>query len=492
MAELNACSSNFRPEICGVNLTVDPVSQVIDDNQKVLIIGQTDASSTLPLGAPIAIAQGRPAIGLPSNPLAQSVAEFESIAPTADIYVMRVQPLAGASSDVQDVTFTVAAGSTPTAGVAYMWVNGQVFEYNYPAGSTATTIRDEFLTQLQDAQVSSLAITATSQATDQIQITAMTSGNTDGFVDVRTVYGRQPMRITTSDVAITVNQSGTRGGSVDLSALAGVVDGFAFIDNPYVLSDEISAVDAYACSQWAGGANSRYYGLHYGAPIDNVTFSESVNSGLAGYMGLQGALTPPYVESAAFAALAYNQMNCNSAAISASMSGTLMPQTLAPEVADVITDQNIQADMVNSGIGYFTIDRLGRVSIGRAVTTYTVNPQGQRDISLQDINRPSQLACISTDLRTQLTALTTGTAYRQDGVVGTNLSGNAPVVTDAAIRNLLAARAEVLSGNNVIQDVPAFIRSISFTNADGGCISVTVDPTLVDQFCCLNVILRAN
>lgn len=488
MAELRTCSSNFRPEVCGVNIIVDPVSDVRDDTQRILIIGQTDPASTLPVNVPTSANDARAHFLTNGSPLAQMLTEFEVIAPTADIDVVRVDTVGG-TGDRYDISFVIDATNSDGTGQAWVWINGQAILTNYPAGSSSAEVRDLVLTQLQAAQAD-LNVTVIPFGAVAIRITTNTAGIIGGQLDIRLAYGRQPTRVTSPDLTMTLTQGVVRSGLVNTSAIAALSDEYAFVANPYTAPENIADVDAYACSQWSGGANAKYYGVHYGTPTENVAFTESVNSALASYIGVQGMLTPSYVETATYAALAYNQLNCSSPAIAASMRGTVFP-TLAPEAVDVITDNNIKADMVNGGVGFLNIDRRGAITIGRAVTTYTRSPAGLADVSLQDVNAPAQLACVSTDLRTAFTDLTTGTAFRTDGVVGTNLSGNPPVVTAASLRNLLAARAEVLSGNNVIQNVSGFIQSIAITIQTDGCIRIDADPERVKQFCCLNVALRS-
>lgn len=494
MADLLTCSSTFRPELCGVNLLVDPVTKVRDEGECVLILGQDDPSSSIPTGTTSRLSDVEDLLVV-GSPLWQSVQEFQELAPTADIYVGPITPIG--SKDTWVVSFELDPNATEQ-GVAHLWVNGQYYSQVYDVIPTPTTganqLRLDLMAQLQANGEDNLEIIPTSVGgVPAFIIRSLTGGEVDGFVDVRTSYDRQPNRVNPSDLTITATKTNTRSGTPDLSPFEAMAARFSFVDNPYTDSASRSSMDKYACSQWAGGKNAKVYGVHYGADeAENITFAKAANSGLLSYIGMSDMLTPSYVESASFTALAYNHLKCDSPSISASMTGTVMPNTLAPEIADTQTDENVFADMVNGGIGYVTVNEIGQVVIGRAVTTYTTTPSGQTDVSLQNINTPAQLACVSRDFRTQLTALTTGTAYRQDGVVGTNLSGNAPVLTDAAIRNLLAARAEVLSGNNIIQDVAGFIKSITFTREANGCIRVESDPKLVEQFCCLNVVLRAS
>jgi phage tail sheath gpL-like len=169
------------------------------------------------------------------------------------------------------------------------------------------------------------------------------------------------------------------------------------------------------------------------------------------------------------------------------MTGMVMPAMLAPEVGDRFTDAE-KAALVEAGMGYFNVNRVNDVSIGRAVTTYTVADNGTLDTSFRDVNRTAMTACISRFIRENLQARYTGYAFRRDGVVG---RGSEKVATIAAIRNYMISLAQRLSDRNLIQDIPAFIESLQVEfDADTGCISIVVDPELVQQFCCATVTLR--
>lgn len=163
-----------------------------------------------------------------------------------------------------------------------------------------------------------------------------------------------------------------------------------------------------------------------------------------------------------------------------------MPAMLAPEVGDLYSNEEKSA-LVASGIGYFDINRINEVAIGRAVTTYTTDETGSIDIALQDVNKPSQIAYLSRYFREKLTAKYTGYALRRDGVVG---SASQRVITLVGVRNYVITLANELSEMNLIQDLNGFAESLEVRLNDAGCIEITVDPELVDQFCCLTVTLN--
>jgi phage tail sheath gpL-like len=141
-------------------------------------------------------------------------------------------------------------------------------------------------------------------------------------------------------------------------------------------------------------------------------------------------------------------------------------------------------------MGYFDVDRIGQVSIGRAVTTYTVADNGTIDLSLRDINIPALLACMSRRIRTRITSKYTGWAFRADGIVGRNSS---KVLTLAALDNFIIGLAQEFSDDNWVQDIEGFIQSLETSvDPETGCISIRINPTLVKQVCCFNVTIRSN
>lgn len=481
MTELNICSTNFFPELCGVNVIVDPQTELGADDDRILIIGQKGNTGTAPDNSLQRVTEAtRGDLFEAGSMLNRMIDEAISISPTAEIWAF-VLPNTGTIGS-SEITVTGVLAGNP-AGSVYLWVNGQLYQAAYDP----TVDTDDTLAARIAALVNSdPALTAT-VAANVVTIDTNAAGEIGGFLDVRTGYSRRPDLVSSPDITLAVVDTASTG-LPDLSALATVTDGFEFVISPYTDDVSVGHLSTYLCSQWSGGANSRGYGFFYGDEAAAIARGTNTNDALISFLSVDGALTPSYLESAAYGALAFNQMNCQSEQIAMSMTGQALPAMLAPEQVDVYTDAE-KANLVESGMGYVNVNRVNDVIIGRAVTTFTVRDNGSLDASLRDVNKPSVIACVSRFFREELFSKYSGYAFRNDGIVGNN---STQVATIASVRSYIISLAQQLSNRNLIENLQGFVASLTVeVNADG-CIEITSEPELVCPFCCINVVVRTN
>lgn len=479
MAQLKDCTSNFYSGLCGVNVVIDPQSTNIEsNNDKVLIIGQRSDDGTAD-GLYQVIEDTRGELFGSNSMLNRMIEEFKDISPKAEIWVYALPNEGTASTATMTVT---GVDTARVSGNIYFWVNGQIYQVSFdPEQDTNDSVASKIQSVISATNETLLA---TSNG-NVVTVETLIKGQIGSFLDVRSSYGRRQDKRSSSEVSLDIKIK--RGdGLPDLSKIKSVSEGFEFVINPYTDDNSIQNVAAYLCGQWSGGANSRAFGVFYGSATEAQTLGTNANNALLSYMAIKGALTPSYLESVSYGAKAYNRLNSASNEIAMSLTGTAMPAMLAPEVADLYKNEE-KAALVASGIGYFDINRINEVVIGRAVTTYTTDETGSIDISLQDVNKPSQIAYLSRYFREKLTTKYTGYALRRDGVVG---SASNKVVTLVGVRNYVITLANALSELNLIQDLNGFAESLNVRLNDSGCIEITVDPELVDQFCCLTVTLN--
>lgn len=479
MAQLKNCASNFYSGLCGVNVVIDPQSMNLQRNvDKVLIIGQRSDEGTAN-GLYKVTAENQGELFGQNSMLNMMIDEFKDIAPQAELYAYALPNTGTASTATITVTGVDTAQSS---GKLYFWVNGQIYQVSFdPEQDTNESVASKIQSVIS-ATNNTLLATSTGNV---VTIETLIKGEIGSFIDVRSSYSRRPDKISSTEVNLAIKKkAGT--GLPNLSALKSLTEGFEFVVNPYTDDHAIDNVAHYLCGQWSGGANSRAFGVFYGSSEAAQALGTNTNNALLSYMAINGALTPSYLESASYTAKAYTRLNSASNEISMSLSGLVIPAMLAPEMQDLYSNQEKSA-LIASGIGYFDINRINEVVIGRAVTTYTTDETGAIDISLQDVNKPSQIAYLSRYFREKLTTKYTGYALRRDGVVG---SASNKVITLVGVRNYVITLANELSDLNLIQDLDGFAKSINVRLNDSGCIEIIVDPELVDQFCCLTVTLN--
>lgn len=481
MAELKNCTTNFYPELCGVNVIVDPRAQLGVDDDRLLIIGQANAAGTAPLGS-VQLVRDDTRTGLfgANSMLNRMIDEAREQFPTTELYAFVVENEGTAGE--AEVTIT----NVPTAtgpGIVYLFVNGRIYQAAYdPTVDTNQSLTAKFAALIEATDPSLTAVAALGVLT----ITTDTLGAIGGFLDVRATYGVRPDLASNPDIGVAIAMTAATG-LPDLSALADLTEGFEFVAMPYPDDNAVAALSTYLCGQWSGGANSRAYGVFYGDDTAAIVLGQTTNNALISFAAIDGALTPPYLETVSYAGIMFRRLNCQSSDIAASLTGERMPAMLAPEIADRFSPAQ-EASLVEAGIGYFRVTRVNDVNIGRAVTTYTVADNGTLDQSFRDVNRPAMTACISRFLRENMTAKYTGYAFRNDGIVG---RASEKVATLAGVRNYLVSLASQLSDRNLVQNIDGFIASLVVEfDQQTGCVAITVDPELVNQFCCANITLR--
>ena len=477
MADLKDCTTNFFPELCGVNVVLDPQGQITSDDDRILIIGQSTGTAAQGSAYPVMESSRAALFGLDSN-LNRMIDDLRDSCPTAEVWAYPVAPVGSAGT--ADIVVS-GVDTAISSGIVYLMVNGRIYQTFYdPTVDTNDTLAARLAATITDASLT-VAVAA-----DTITITTNGLGEVDGFLSVLTSYDRRPDLVSSSEISLAVTVTDAVGVP-DLSGLPSIPEGFEFVVNPYADTASLDAVAQYACGQWSGGVNSRAYGVFYADVPEAVVIGQTTNNALISLMAQRGGITPPYLETAAYGCIAYRNLNCQADNIAASLTGTVMDAMLAPQTADAFTSAEA-ADLVEAGIGYFNILRNNDVVIGRAVTTYTVAGNGTLDIALRDVNKPAMLACVSRFFREQMTARFTGYSFRRDGIVG---GTGARVATPAAIRNYIISLATRLSDRNLIQNLPGFIESLSVSQSqDNDCITISATPELVDQFCCSIVSLR--
>lgn len=486
MTQLSSCAQNFFNELCGVNVIANPGQQTAIDDDCLLIIGQLGPNATAEPGFyPYNGNSAATDFGV-NGTLMQSIEEVldPQGAPTADIYVYAAPAVVGTPGTAE--VEILGAGQASAAGVVYIWVNGQVYSTAFnPAVDTNASVAAR-LQAVIAAENPYLIVTVASDNILQIETTE--HGEVAGFLDVRASYSCQPQNITSPDVTLNITQvAGT--GFPNLSGLPDGAQGCQFVANPYTDPASMANVEKYLCAQWSGGASSRAHGVYYGGSVAAAQLAKQTNDPKFAYVGVFGALTPPYLESAALTAIMYNRLNCKASDITSSLSGQVMPGMLAPEAADLYSNAE-KAALIESGMGYFNVTRAKDVVIGRAVTTYTTADNGTLDTSLQDVNKPAVYACMSRRLTDGLTAKFTGYTFRTDGVVG---GGSRRVTTVEGVENCIISFAQEFDNENMLQNIDAFIDSLVVElDADSGCILVRTNPDIPCPLCCMNVYLGAG
>ncbi len=480
MAELKNCTTQFTRSLCGVNVTINPQQRIKDEQDRVLIIGQKSDNSPAGEGLHLVKLETKDDLFGYDSMINAQIDDFLELSADTEVWAY-ILPNTG---DSGKSTVTVTGIDTATAtGSIYLWVNGNSYQVPFdPETDTNQSVAGKLQAVITASDTSLIVIAED----NKVKIETKAKGAIGGFLDVRKSYEKRLEQRSSDEVTIAIKT--TQGtGNPNLSKLEEVNEGFEFVINPYTDSQSISSVSTYLCKQWSGGDNSRAFGVFYGGFEQAKAFATNTNNALISYIGANGALTPSYLESSSYGAIAFNLLNSLSKNIANSLSGEAMPSMLASEKADEYTDKQ-KAELIENGMGYFNVGRNNKVSIGRAVTTYTTSDDGAYDTSLQSVNKVSQMAQISKLFRTKIAEKYAGYAFRSDGVTGTG----GKIATLSGIRNYVISLAQDLSNRNVIQHLDKFIENVQVFKNKNGCIEIQVEPEVIEQTCCFNVTLNVK
>ena len=487
MTEITDCTTPSFTQLCGVNVIVDPLRELVRTRDCKIIIGQKSDTALAPdYTVHEVIDATRDVLFGADSMLNQMISDSCDLNSGIPTYAYVVPNNIGTPGEAEVIFAGVATATAP--GTYYIWVNGQPYSATFdPATETDADLAQKFADLINmigegvTAVVNGPALTITTDSTGEI----------GGFLDVRTSYSCRPDLMGSPEITTTVDLTPGTG----VPDLSGFPDAqcCAFVSNPYTDLQSMASVKEYLCRGWSGkGCNPRAYGVLYADFDDSRAFGQNCNNPLVSYQAVQGGLTPPYLETAYFATLAYNQLNTQSQGIAESMVGALMANMLAPEASDLFTDQQ-QALLFDAGIGTFDVTGAKQVILASATTTYRTANNGTADNSYKFINDTAVDAYLRDAICRGLTEkyINNGYSFRTDGRVGTRCGGK--VATPEAVRNYMLNLMQDADDCNIIQDYQQLVDStqVNVIEQDGcDCLQVLIDPRRVRPFCCINVQLR--
>lgn len=483
MTEISACTQPNYRNLCGVNVLINPIREVEDRTDCILVIGQ---KSGMALAGDYTIHKvldnTRLSLFGARSMLNEQIEDIAQIAPTATVYAYVVPEVIG-TPGTSDVTLPDVS-TEATSGTYYKWINGQRYGVSYdPAVDDDTTLAAKFAAAINGSNTANYTAT---EAAGVLTITTDGTGEIGGFLDVRCSYGCQPLYANTQPATIVTTPA---TGLPDLSGLPAEKQCCTFVANPYTDSASMGFVKDYTCKTWSGnGCEARSYGVYYGNYAQSEATALNCNNPLTSYEAVRGGLTPPALETASFAALMWLALNRNAQGIAENVVGTLMPNMLAPELADQWTPQEISF-LEEAGMGAFEDNGAKGMVIATATTTYRTADNGTADDTYRCINAPAIDAALRDTIRRGLDEkyLKNGYAFRSDGIVGTRC--RTKIATPEMVRNCLLNLMQRASECNWIQDYQSLVDTTIVEVVDE-CMRIIIDPQRVKPFCCIDVSLR--
>jgi phage tail sheath gpL-like len=347
-------------------------------------------------------------------------------------------------------------------------------------GDTAAVIATNTVTAL-NASAGTCATAAATAGT--VTITAAHKGLALNDIDLRMAYiGVQNGEVVPAGVAFTITaMAGGTTNPVLTTALANCgVQPFDFIDNPYIDTTSLAALQAFLSDQagrWS--AEEMLYGhvfMSYRGTIGTrSTFGATRNDQHASCLGFFDSPTPAWLEASDWCGAHAIRLKVNPAVGVTGMALNL----LAPPVASQDTPGE-RNTMLFDGISTFTVDASNTCRIDRSITTYQVNPSGQPDDSYLGTNLLFQAMYAARYLKTQIT-----TQYVDAGLIlvddGTPIGPGSPACTPSMVGLTAIAIYAYLCTIFVVQDLAAFAANMTAGKGTKGQVLLYLPINFSDQ-----------
>ncbi|MDF0377696.1 phage tail sheath subtilisin-like domain-containing protein [Methylophilus sp. YYY-1] len=340
--------------------------------QKTLILGQRLASGSIAAGAIVDVFSSADAatyFGRGSIAHLMVLAALQAN-PYLSLQVVALDDAAGSVAATKTIPFVGPASST---GIAQLNVGDQSVVIAISSGDTANNIASAL--QAQIAKQPDLPYTAT-VSTNTVTLTAKNKGTLGNQIPVS-------LSITASGVTASVT-AGTPGATdpTITTALAAVFSaGHNIIISAWNDATNLTALRTHLDNVSGPLEQRGAVGVfaHVGTLAASTTLASSVNSGrITGFL-LPTAYDNVFEVAAAYGAVIASEEDPARPLNTLPLTG-ILPNPLANRLM-----RTEQENALNNGITPSEVGPGDKVQIVRAVTTYTLDPQGIPDISLLDL-----------------------------------------------------------------------------------------------------------
>ena len=344
------------------------VRSLPSNKQRMTIIAQRLAAGTAPAGTLVqAFSDDQAAVLFGSGSLAHlMVAAAINANPYADVAVLPLDDAAGSAAATQTTTF---AGTVVVAGVVNINCGDQTLQLAVTTGQTA-------------AQVAAAAqLLLAQQVKWPFSFATVGAVITGTAKNKGTVLNNVVFSASTTATGITITTTQPTGGAVDPDLVAPLASIFTsdreFLVTPYNTQTPLTALRNHVTQRSSGIEKRGCYGVFA------LTSTLSAGTTLAGLINdirmqmpdLPATVTPDYELAASYAAVAAFEED------PAMPLNTLELLNVAPPPVASRMGRTEQEVMLANGVTPIEVGPGERVQIVRAITTYTLNPQGVPDPS---------------------------------------------------------------------------------------------------------------
>ncbi len=397
MISFNNIPTDVR--VPGVYVEVDnsrALQGLLANPHKALLLGQKLSSGTKAVETLYAITQDNMADGFfgAGSPLARMCNTFKYNNPNTELYAIAVSVDTGgvkASATLQtSIALSVNTFSCVGTGNLYLMINGDELIIPLTSGWSTTDVNSQIVSTINS--ISTLPVTASTNATSAINLIAKYSASIGNDLDVR--YNYYTWQSLPCGMADSIKITGFAGGvgTPDIDTVWSLIDNeqFHYIIMPYSDATSLASVENELEDRYGPQIDKQGHGFcaYKGSTSGCTTIGNARNSAFMSIMGYYNAPQDPCEWAAALAAKASYNLNSDPAR---PLHGLEMRGILPPAIADRFTQTERNA-LLYDGIATFMVSSDGKVMIERCITTYQKNSFGISDYSYLDVETMATLS----------------------------------------------------------------------------------------------------
>lgn len=462
-------------------------NRLVQNPHKVLIIGQRTTEGSVEPETLIAITKDNLANGYfgPGSQLARMCNTFKKNNPNTELWAVALSDAAGATKGVGYIQTSVAISATgfscSGAGTYFLLVNGVDCKVAITSGWSTADINSAIVSTINGN--SDLPVVASTNATSEVDITAVNAGTNGNYIDIRANY-----YVGQSDPICFVDSariSGISGGATDpsLDSVWAVVENERFhtIVQPYIDAINLKSIEDELEDRFDPLVDLQGHGITAvrATQASCTTLGNSRNSPHNTIMGVYDSPTQPCEWAAALGGVAAFNLNNDPAR---PLHYLKLKSILPPPIASRFTRAERDI-LLYDGIATSIVDSGGNVLIERCITTYQTDGAGLMDPSYLDIQTLYTLGEIRDQFKIRMTQRFIIPRFKlaDDGFP---VQPGSYVATPATVRQECIALFSLLQDEGLIENLDDFKENLVVERdiSDANRVNVLLPPDLVNQF----------
>ena len=443
-----------------------------------LLIGQRLSAGTVAEAVPTPIgtaADARSKFGAGSQ-LAIMAEAFRRVNPIGQLWGVALDDAAGATAATTTVT---VAGTATAAGTIALYIAGRRVAVGVQNAQTAAQVATAINTAVQAAGGGTNGALPVSSGV-AAEVVTLTNRNSGASMDVDVRHSYQPDESLPAGITVTV-AAGTAGATdptITTATDAVEDEKFDVIAHPYNAAASMTALEGVLSTRW--GAVVQLDGVAFtayrGTAAAATTYGNARNSPYSSVMGISTSPTSVPAWAGAIA----GRVAQSAAADPARPFQTL---ELTGILSAALTDRFTHAEretILSDGIATHAVDRSGRVTLERVVTTYQTAPGGAADAAYRDANTLFTVSYLRASFRNRMQSRFARHKLANDG---TRFGAGQAVVTPSIARAEAINLFRLWEDQGLVEDATAFKEGlvVERNGTDPNRLDFLLTPDLVNQ-----------